>query len=444
MPGWRARIADAAVALPVIALVGRYLFTTGWLGRPIPFSYDEATYADLALHPWHSSFYPDPLFLRHPPLYFWASWVWQAVLGHGEDALRLLALVAAVAATLFLWAALRRKGRRVAALGALLWALALPLHAYLIEATMYAPALLLVSIGLWARGRPLERWALVLLCLTHWFGYVFLVAWMWGRWRERAMMGWPAALWLAFSAVAGWLLHSGRDLIGLGPSGQVVRSGSVVQEYLHGNWALPVGALAMTLLLAGPAFLWPSWKNRNTWVMGALTLCLYLAVAPPFLRYALLIFPVLLVASAPRLARNTWGSLAVVVLMVAIVPVASAYVAHGPDPSAANDLPESYDFREAAKLVAGHTSVATHEPPALAYYLGWPVVAVTSASLVLGHGSQTLTILRMGGPGAAAIAATNASLYVVPTAWNAAPDLVRAGWQECGQAHGLVVVGPTC
>lgn len=492
------RVASAlALAIALFALAMKWMALAGQ--APEAYSYDEATYAELGEHPWRSSFYPEPVFLRHPPLYFWTLAAWGTAFGLEETSTRLLSAGFAMAGAVFLWSALRRAGEATALLGAAALALAFPLHAYLVQATMYALAFLWLCLGLWARARGrerVERWAIVLLCLTHLFGFVYLALWTWTRrkeWRTALPAAWPAWLWLAAAGVAGILLQRGDDLIGAGPGGQAVRSGSVLLAIAAGHWKPQVAAILAALLMAGPALLWPAWRERaawGPWATGALLLCAYLAVAPPFARYAVLLAPPLLVAGLPWLVRRSFpvaaaGTAALAIAAAILVP---AYWSDGPDPSAANDVPGLYDMADAMRNVGGGT-VAAHMPTTAAYYAlqysrqasyfwdddgppvntshepgppvsvavppQWPtpspglqVVDATQGPNVLllgptpGSSAHNLTIVRIGGPDAAAVAATVADWYIVPASWNAEAGLVALGFDACHRSTGLVVMAP--
>src|SRR5688572_11270234 len=82
----RLTVGCLALALGVIVL--RYL-----LSRNASLSYDEATYVEMARHPWRSSYYRDPLFVRHPPLYFWLLGLWTLVAPVTEASFRFFSLL---------------------------------------------------------------------------------------------------------------------------------------------------------------------------------------------------------------------------------------------------------------------------------------------------------------------------------------------------------------
>lgn len=73
-----------------------------------PFFYDEAVYVNLAQHPFHSDFYPDPIFFRHPPAHQLLLAAVGRIAGYSEIAMRLPSLLFA-GATLVLTYLLARR-----------------------------------------------------------------------------------------------------------------------------------------------------------------------------------------------------------------------------------------------------------------------------------------------------------------------------------------------
>jgi hypothetical protein len=464
--GWPLAVERLAIAIALGALVVRFLslvrlpdFLGG--GAAVPFSYDEATYVDLAHHPWRSSFYPDPLFLRHPPLYFWTAAVWGNLVSFTVTGLRFLSLLCAGAAVMLVVRALHiRAGTRVATVGALLLAAAIPLHVYLVQATMYAMAMLWLALAVYGRaaGRErLERNAMVLLCLTHLFGFVYLALWVWERradWRLAARQTWPATAWLGAASVLGLVFH-GRGLLGLGPAGQVLRTGMVLETLADGFWE-HLAFLAITLLVVGPLLLLPAWAGRRAmgpWATGALAICLYFAVAPPFLRYSLLVLPALMVAGLPALFERRFPVRAAATLAIALltVPLAQAYWVSDAAPSAANDVPGlgAADEAVAAALLIPHNGtlrIGTQLPTAVASYLiEASDGAITNNSagperLAVGGAGVDALVLRLNGTGPAALAETPADVYFVPIHWDDEADLAAQGFKVCARVTGLLVV----
>lgn len=464
---WLAVVEGVALAVALGALVVRFLSLVRLPevlggGASVPFSYDEATYADLAHHPWRSSFYPDPLFLRHPPLYFWTAALWGNLVSFTVTGLRFLSLLCAGAAFALIVRALHaRAGASVAAVGALLLAAMVPLHVYLVQATMYAMAMSWLALAVYARatGRArLERNAMVLLCLTHLFGFVYLAFWTWERrteWRQALRQAWPALTWLGLATVLGLAFH-GRGLLGLGPAGQLLRSGGIVMEDLAGGVWTHLIFLAMTLLVVGPLLLAPAWSGRRPmgpWATGALALCAYFAIAPPFLRYAILVLPGLMVAGLPVLFERRFPARAAASLAIALltVPLAQAYWVSDSAPAASNDVPGlgAADEAVAAALRIPHNGtlrIGTQLPTAVASYLveaGGGEVTNNSAGperLAVGGAGVDAIVLRLNGTGAAALAETAADVYFVPIHWDSEAELVSHGFKVCARVTGLLVV----
>jgi 4-amino-4-deoxy-L-arabinose transferase-like glycosyltransferase len=161
-----------------------------------------------------------------PPLYYLLLWMWTAVAGHSEAALRSLS---ALSGTLFI-VALLLFGRRIIGERAALWsglvtALA-PIQIYYSqEARCYALLLLLLTLSYHSLWRALENnerfwWCatsiLALLALyTHYFAPLALaptalLVWLWPD-RERSRQRWlryAAALFLAGLLFLPWFLWS--------------------------------------------------------------------------------------------------------------------------------------------------------------------------------------------------------------------------------------------
>jgi uncharacterized membrane protein len=123
-----------------------------------------------------------------PPGYFLVLWVWQAVLGSGEVALRSLSLLAGVATVPLAYAIAVELGqpRRTARIAALLVAVHPALVWYSQEARPYSLLSCVGAVSVWAYARILRRddraglvlWAAANACLVavHWFGAFLVVA----------------------------------------------------------------------------------------------------------------------------------------------------------------------------------------------------------------------------------------------------------------------------
>jgi len=423
-------------------------------------SYDEATYVELASHPWRSGFYPDAIFVRHPPLYFLLMWAWTAVAGTSEVAVRLPSLAASLGGVVLTWAALRRLGGdRAAALGAILLGTSFLTLTYGLQATMYPLGFGLAALGLWAHAERRERTekaALGLLCLTHLFGFVFAGVWLWRR-RIRTRRDYlpfaPAALWLALAAISVILVGNPAGPA-LGPAWQMLRVFALLYEAFveEGALFIHVAVFALALLLLNPAVLRAAWKARrrwSPWAAAGILLTIGLLPGPGFLRYALLLVPAVLAAGLPDLARSTrYPRVATAVIASALLATtaSAAYVMSGLDPRVGNDVPGHIEWTETADRVADAAPgvVYAPAPTALAYYLqqrhGWVVsdnVDGPSRLELQGASNESLVILELARP--SQLAATSAgALVVLPLAWVDEADL--AGFAACGDVEGARIL----
>jgi 4-amino-4-deoxy-L-arabinose transferase-like glycosyltransferase len=454
----RRRVAEGALVLALGVLLVRFLFVA-----PASFSYDEATYADLAQHPWRSAYYPDAVFVRHPPLYFIVLGAWTLLAGASEVALRIPSLIASGAGVALTWDALRRLGgNRAAALGALLLGTSFLTLVYGLQATMYPLAFALASLGLWAhaRGRErLERAALVLLALTHLFGFVFLAVRLWRRrtWRDEVPAASPAFLWLGAAGVAN-LLAPNPVGPAIGPAWQLLRVFALLYEGLVQEGALwaHLVVFLVALFLLNPAVLRSAWRERrrwSPWALGAALLLLSLLPGPGFLRYALLLAPVALVVGLPGLTRGVSArrsTAAVVAFALAAATLGAAYIASEIDPRAANDVPGAVDWRAAAGHVEQERPdvAVAPAPTALAHYLvhshGFLVVDAQEGPgrlLLEGPDGRRLEVREATHPSRLPEAGRDGALLVVPEAWEEGLQrLLATGYAACGTVPGALIV----
>jgi mannosyltransferase len=139
----------------------------------------------------------------HPPLYYLLLHGWTSVFGEGDEAVRSLSGVFALATIPVFWVGARRYGGRGAAVAAVVLLATNPFAIrYATEARMYALVTLLVATGWLALRVALERrstLALVgvglsagLLLLAHYWSFYLVAAtavvllWLWRRGHERA------------------------------------------------------------------------------------------------------------------------------------------------------------------------------------------------------------------------------------------------------------------
>jgi uncharacterized membrane protein len=152
----------------------------------------------------------------HPPLYYLLLHGWMAVFGSGDDAVRSLSGVFALATLPLLWVAGRRYGGRTTALAALVLLATNPFAIrYATEARMYSLVTLLVVVGWLSVRAALDRpspLALAgtgvsagLLLLTHYWSFYLVAAtgavlvWLWRR-------GHPAARRVLLALAVGCVL----------------------------------------------------------------------------------------------------------------------------------------------------------------------------------------------------------------------------------------------
>ena len=436
-------------------------------------TFNEATYVELSHHPWYSSYYPDTLFVRHPPLAFLLLGGWLALFGSGEAPLRLLSLVASLGGLVLIWHGARKVGGEAAgSVAALAVGASFALHAYALQATMYPFAFTAAAAAAWARVHRrdrLEALSLAAFALTHLFGFLFLALWTWRereRWRWCLARSWPAWAWIGLSIPLAMALNGEGDIMRLGGLGQAIRTvgtagdAVAVRPLVH----LASGALAILalnpLLLGALGLNWRSWKD---WAVGLAILVPFFFLSSPYPRYALLPLPFVAVAGAPavvaasrRLIASSWQGVrrtlpaACVALSVLTLPVGFAYLHDGPDPRAAGDVPGEQDWRGAVNLLAESAQpsrLASSGPTATSYYLsqlGWHVANRTDAPYHIGlAGPRELSVLCLDQP--SDIATTTAQAWLVPDHWQGATDsIAQQGGRECGRVAGLVVFATAC
>ncbi|MBW3582636.1 MAG: glycosyltransferase family 39 protein [Euryarchaeota archaeon] len=448
------------------ALVVRFV-----LAGDASFTYNEATYVELAAHPWWSAYYPDTVFVRHPPVAFLLLSVWTGLFGADEAVVRFLALLATAAGVWAVWDAVRRMAGPVAALFAgVILAAAFPLHAYSLQATMYPFAFAFAAFAVWARaaGRTmLEGWMYAGLALTHLFGFLFLALWAFGRRHELgrvlAVVALPA-LWLVAAAVVALIVNTEGDVMRLGPIGQAVRGARTAEKAVAVAPLVHLAAGLMAWWTLNPVLAGVAWGLRGrfvAWTVAVVFLGAYFFIAAPFPRYALIPLPMVVLVGLVALMdrplvcrgrKRAFQAVAVVVVALSSLPLGFVYLEHGPDPRAAGDVPGVQEWQAAVALVPDEAGIiATSGPTATAYYLGqagWQVVDRSEAPyrIVLERDDVLREVVRLDAPsdldGPDAVAA---EAWVVPDHWSGvADDVVRTGLRTCGEAKGLIVYAGAC
>ncbi len=449
-------LAWAGLTTAGVALVVRF-----FLVGDTAFTYNEATYVELAGHPWYSSYYPDALFLRHPPLAFLLLWIWTGLFGTAEWVVRLPSLLACAAGVAMLWRSIFLRGGWVAAtVCALVLAAAFPLHAYGLQATMYPYAFLCaagaVHERLAGRSRREGVW-LAGFALTHLFGFLFLTFWLWEHrtsLRKALKVAGPAFVWLLLSVpVAVGANRGGGDVMRLGPLGQLLRGGSTAAEAATGGWVVHVAVGALALLCLNPLLVARTVGPRRAvpvWSAALGLLCVYFFLGAPYPRYALLAVPFalgggLLAVTGGRFSPG-W-TCAVVGMALLSMPAGFLYLESGPDPRAEGDVPGAQAWNEAVGLLPPNaTVIATSGPTATAYYLGQTGFAVTSRDeapyrIVL-SGPRDLDVRRVDK--VPDLDAAGGDAWILPTHWKAGASVAALGGAECGTVRGLVVYSVSC
>lgn len=455
---WSQRLAIAGLFFAALALALRYYYAS-----TTSLTYDEATYVELARHPWHSSYYPDRVFARHPPLALLVLGAWTTLVGESEALVRLPGLLFCIGAVYLVWDTVhRRAGAAAAALAGVLLGLSFPWLVYGIQATMYPLAAFFASLAVngAARGRDgVTKAALTGFALTHLFGFAFLALWIWRRnQRVRDLLHTsPAWLWVLGATVA-VLLARNEAGPGLGPAWQAARGFELFYQLTQDGGAALLHAFAflLALLMLNPLLLERGWfeeQRRTSWGIGLAVLTAFLFTGPAFLRYTALLVPVAFYLGfhreepEPHVGRR--ATIAVLIALAAVTS-ATAYVNSGLDASVQNDVPGLVDWHDVAIIAAASdaTRVVATAPPPLAYYLERDHDFRVGSS---GDGPGRLPLERADGRSIEIVVAHGAegfqaadegqALLVVPdTQTGTLADLFRAGYVVCESVPGAHVL----
>lgn len=455
---WAHRLAIAGLLFGCLALALRYSYAA-----TTSLTYDEATYVELAKHAWHSSYYPDRIFARHPPLAFLALGGWTSLFGGSEPSVRLWALLCCLAAAILVWDSVhRRAGAAAAALAGVLLGLSFPWLVYGIQATMYPLAVLFIALATHAeaRGRPrLTKAALTCAALTHLFGFLFLALWVWRQPdRRRAVLHTaPAWLWLVVATIA---VLAARNAAGpgLGPAWQAARGFELFYALTQDQAAGLRHAFAffLALLMLNPILLERGWfeaHRRSSWAVGLAILTAFLLTGPAFLRYTAILVPVAFFVGFHREDRERQvarrAAMAVVIALAALTS-ATAYVNSGLDSSVQNDVPGLVDWRQAVSIavVSDASRIVAAAPPPVAYYLerdhGFEVVSSAGGPRFLPmESSDGRSIEVHGATGAAGFRDADdgqALLVVLDTQTGTLAELFRDGYRVCASVRGAYVL----
>lgn len=445
-------------AISLIGLALGLLVPVGWylLIRDASYSYDEATYVELSRHPWRSSYYPDEVFARHPPLAFLALAAWRLFAGEAEAAMRGAGVVATLIAVFLVFRSVRARwgpawgGAAAALVGSSLLA---PLYGA--QATLYPFAFLAAAIALdgWARGNArVERVGLALFALTHLFGFVFLAARIWRRraaWRREIPMAAAPVVWLV-SAAAAVIVAANRAGPGLGPWWQPTRAFEFFYQVVVGEATplLHVAAFIILILLLNPVLLRGAWhaaRRGESASIALLVLAVFLFTGPAFLRFGLPLLPAAYVA-APQTPK---GRALVAFLVAATLGTVggAAYIGSGIDPRAQNDVPGFVDWGSAMEVALERNAslVAGPAPTSLAYYaerLGFHIASSAEGpdNLTLRRDGSELWVWMGRSPATFDAAIRSGAVLVVPDADAASQTHLRErGIERCGTVHGAAL-----
>ena len=346
------------------------------------FSYDEATYVELARHPWHSSYYPDAFFARHPPLAFLVLGLWTNLFGEAEWVARFPGFILSLLAVAQVGKTARRfESEAWAVTAPLLLASSFIVLSYGVQATLYPLAFYLAARAAEAHlsgDLRREAWALAFLSLTHLFGFVFLALWAW-RYRNDL---WRYAT--AFTLPVAWLAASVLLVIALrpppGPELGPLWQGTRLFEWFYQLYADPTSfvlhVVLVVLLLAAlyPILLrdiLPQAKRREPVALATVLLLAFFVTGPAFFRFGLVVAPFILALGAKRVSENRRPLAWTGAIAVAALVAGSLFLSVGIDPRAQNDVPGLQDWRRAV-LVAesgNATAIGGPAPTAIAYYL---------------------------------------------------------------------------
>jgi hypothetical protein len=201
---------------------------------------------------------------------------------------------------------------------------------------------------------------------------------------------------------------------------------------------------------------WFEAHRRSSWAVGLTILTAFLLTGPAFLRYTAILVPVAFFVGFHREDRERQvarrAALSVVVALAALTS-ATAYVNSGLDSSVQNDVPGLVDWREAASIaVASNASrIVAGAPPPVAYYLerdhGFHVLSSADGPRLLpltGPGGRPIEV--HGASGAAEFREADdgrALLVVLDTQTGTLADLFREGYRVCASVTGAYVLSTT-
>ena len=140
-----------------------------------PFYYDEAVYVNLAQHPFHSDFYPDQIFFRHPPLHYLLLAALGSIAGYSEVVMRIPSLLFSTATIIFIYLVGRRlKTSATGLVAATLLTFNVLHQQYAQAATMYSLLAFWLTLSVYSMLSKNERGVAIGFLgaiYTHYFGF---------------------------------------------------------------------------------------------------------------------------------------------------------------------------------------------------------------------------------------------------------------------------------
>jgi hypothetical protein len=384
-------------------------------------------------------------------------------MGESEAIVRLPGLLLSLGALLLVWDMVdRRAGPAAAALTGVLLGLSVLWLVYGIQSTMYPFAAFFAALAVHAdsQGRDAAtKFALSCLALTHLFGFVFLVLWLWRRpgWRRHALHTLLPWIWLVGSTIAVLAVRNDAGP-GLGPAWQAARGFELVYDLTQDRAAALHHSFAflLAILLLNPILMEHAWfgaQRKSHWGIGLAALTAFLFTGPSFLRFAVPLQPVAFLIGFPRpeheplLARR---SVLAILIALASLTSATAYVNSGLDAGVQNDVPGLVDWRQAAAVAASSETsrlVASASPP-LAFYLernhgfhvGSSADAPNRIPMERPDGRTIEVTLANGAASYRAAALDGALLVVLDTQTGTLAALFQADYVVCGSVQGAHIL----
>lgn len=460
--------ARARTRIWIAAGLAAAVFLVAWgatVGETL--TYDEAVYADIAEHPFHSDYYPGDVFLRHPPLGLGLLSVWDAA----DLPLRGFPLLWGLAGIALLASAIRARDGSPWLMGPVVLS---PVIMPLTSVTMYPPLFAALSLAAWGwahRHRTAELVGWNLAVFTHELALLALAFVLLPRAVAmlRRRVSEPRA-WIATAAPYPAALAWGAVMLA-GVVGGTDPRGGILELALNPTPNVqaiieikPLISLVVLLTLV-PLLGWTSEKARHQLgeiaPMGTLSgdadkgLAVAAGVAilaAPFYRYLIVLVPLLVVVRAAQPTSRTRGARGAAIVLgasLAASGAAAGMMVQGVDTLNAASVPGLVDHEAAADLLEPGETTVVRSPPSFAHVLtddGWKVTALGPEGpkmVVLERGGDRIVLQRAEAPGAMT-SVEGVDAVLVPAAWDGTvEDLVTAGWQVDDRAGELVRLEPT-